>query len=180
MQITYGRVHELFDYNGHDLIWKKSINSRAPKGSVAGYINSINYRRIRVDGKAYFAHRLIYLYCHGYMPENNLDHRDRNRAKNNIGNLREVSVQCNARNFGNRVDNKSGVKGVYLNKKTKQWRAQIGVAGKHYYLGNFKDFDEAVLLRFAAEQCLNWGSCDFNSPTRQYAIKNNLFNPPCL
>jgi len=180
MQITYERVHELFKYDGKVLIRNVAVSQGTKKGDVAGYIRSNGYRYIKVDYKTYIAQRLVWLFHYGYLPENDIDHINRKRADNRIKNLREVSPSCNLRNCGNYSNSYSGVKGVNLRKNSKTWKVRIGVAGKNYILGSVKDFDEAVLLRLAAEQCLNWESCDTNSPARQYAIKNNLFNPPCL
>jgi len=176
--ITYERAHELFYYNDKDLIWKISINNRAPKDSLAGCIKSTGYRQIRVDNKIYLAHRLIWLYQKGYMPENDLDHINRNRTDNRIENLREVSKSCNSRNCGNFNSNTSNIKGVCFHKNRGKWISQIGMGVKNYYLGIFENFDEAVLHRLAAEQCLGWDKCDKSSPAHKYAIDNKLIRPP--
>ena len=177
MQITYEQVHKLFRYDGKDLI-RIMPKGTAKEGSVAGYIRSKMYRRIKVNNKDYPAHHLVWFFHYGYFPEHQIDHINRNKADNRIENLREVSQICNTRNCGNYCHNISGVKGVSFSKTKKLWVATICVAEKNYTLGRSKNFDEAVLLRLAAEQCLNWGSCDTNSPARKYAIKNNLFKPP--
>ena len=43
--------------------------------------------------------------------------------------------------------NKSGYNGVYLNRKTGKWTAQITFKGKTYYLGSFANIQEAVEAR---------------------------------
>ncbi len=47
--------------------------------------------------------------------------------------------------------NTSGCTGVYQNKKTQRWIAQITFKGKTYYLGSFADFDDAVKARKEGE-----------------------------
>jgi len=178
MQITYERVRELFTYNGKDLFWKITTNGRAPKGRIAGNLRPDGYRQIRINRKHYYAHRIIWLYKNGYMPEHLIDHINRNPSDNRIENLREITGSCNIRNSGNPKNNASGVKGVRLNKKNKIWVAEIYVVDKTHYLGESKDFNEAVLLRLMAEQCLNWSLCDSNTPARKYAIGHGLFKPP--
>ena len=173
MTITYERVKELFAYNGSDLIWNVT-KQRVQKGSIAGHINPYGYRVIGIDYGLYRAHRLVWLYHYGYFPEHQIDHINRDKTDNRIGNLREVSQSCNLRNCGNQKNNKSGVKGVTFNKSHNGWDSHSYFAGKSYFLGCFKDFDEAVLLRYAAEQCLDWGSCDKMSPAHKYALENNL------
>ena len=50
-----------------------------------------------------------------------------------------------------RRDNKSGFRGVYQMKNQK-YRVSIGFKGKRYYVGTYKDYDEAVRARLAAEE----------------------------
>jgi len=120
-------------------------------------------------------HRLIFFYHNGYFPEGQVDHIDRNKKNNRIENLREVSRQCNLRNTGNSKANTSGVKGV--SKHYSGWKAGVTINGKNKHICYTKDFDEAVLYRFAIEQCIGWNNCDKNSPAMEYAIKNKLINP---
>ena len=173
--LAHKRARELFDYR-HDgsLIWKISKGTKRI-GSVAGTFNQTVYSDVKIDGKQYKAHRLIWLWHHGYMPEGDLDHINRVKSDNRIENLREVSRSCNMRNRGNYKTNKSGVKGVYTCKGLGNvWVSHIAVNGKLYKLGYFKCFDEAVLTRLAAEQCLNWDGCDSSSPAYMYAVNNGL------
>jgi hypothetical protein len=120
------------------------------------------------DRKLYLAHRLIFLYHFGYMPEHEVDHIDRSRANNRIENLREVSHTCNLRNSTQRSQTSSGVKGLSFHKPTQKWQANIVVNGASRYLGLYSDFAEAVAHRLAAEQCLDWSDCDSSSPAYQF------------
>ena len=176
MSLTYERVRELFDYRDDGfLIWKirKSNNTKA--GDIAGTSNRNMYSDVMIDRKAYKAHRIIWLWHHGYMPEGDLDHINRIKHDNRIENLREVSRQCNIRNTGNQKNNKSGVKGVWSHKSwDNKWRTEIMINRKTHNLGEFNCFDEAVLHRLAAEQCLNWEGCDSSSPAYRYAVRNGL------
>lgn len=138
------------------------------QGDIAGSINKNGYRYITVNKKKYLAHRLVWLYVHGYLPEGDLDHVDRVRTNNKVENLREVSRQCNIRNSPNRVTNTSGVKGVCWCKKMNKWKARITVNYVETHLGCSEDFMEMVCLRLAAEQTLSWEGCDSRSPAYQY------------
>jgi len=51
-------------------------------------------------------------------------------------------------------NNTSGVNGVYWNRKSGKWIAQIGFKKKTYYLGSFSNKDEAVKERKRAEERL--------------------------
>jgi len=176
LKITYERVRELFDYRSDGmLIWRVARNNNVRIGDVAGSICATHgYCMIGIDGTVYRAHRLIWLWHYGYMPESELDHINRIRYNNRIENLREASRSCNLRNTGNQKNNKSGVKGVCKPKDRSKWLTQITASGKQYNLGRFDDFDEAVLHRLAAEQCLDWSSCDSSSPAYKHALRNGL------
>ena len=174
MLITFKEIRNFFKYDNGKLIWSKTTGKKTKKGDIAGCLTPSGYRSIRVNKKLYLEHRLIWFFHYGYFPENDLDHINRNKADNKIENLREVSKSCNARNCGNQINNISGVKGVHFQKFQKVWVAHIWVAGKEHYLGQSRDFNEAILHRYAAEQCLEWENCNSDSPAYQYALKNNL------
>ena len=48
--------------------------------------------------------------------------------------------------------NTSGYNGVYWNKRTNKWIAQIGFKGKKYHLGSFNKVEDAVKARKNAEE----------------------------
>jgi len=165
--ITQERVRDLLFYKDGSLFWRVH-RSGVRFGSMAGTRHSGGYLNVTVDGKLYKAHRLVFLYHHGYLPENEVDHIDRNRSNNKIENLREVSKSCNSRNSTQQNSTSSGVKGITWDKYAQKWKAQIMVHGTAKHLGRYSDFTEAAAHRLAAEQCLNWGSCDSKSPAHQF------------
>lgn len=67
------------------------------------------------------------------------------------GNVRWADRFTQARNKRVGVQNKTGVRGVYLYKPTKRWVANITVNKKRIILGYFKSFSEAVNARKSAE-----------------------------
>lgn len=168
--LTQERLKELLYYCPETGVftWKISPASTTKKGDIAGNVHRSGYLRINVDKKAFYAHRLAYLYIHGYHPENEVDHKNRNKLDNSIKNLREVSRQCNKRNCGNPSTNTSGVKGVSWHKASQKWRAYIKVNNIQKEIGRHSDFLEAVYHRLAGEQCLNWSNCDSSSPALQH------------
>jgi hypothetical protein len=165
--ITQERVRELFLYKDGSLFCRVH-RGNAGVGTVAGSHDSSGYLRVMVDGKSYKAHRLVFLYHHGYLPENDVDHIDKCKTNNRVENLREVSKSCNMINSAQRAFTSSGVKGLSLDKHNQKWRAHIATDGTTKYLGDHADFTEAVAHRLAAEQCLEWGDCDSRSPAYQF------------
>ena len=167
--LTQTKLKELLHYNPKTWIWTRKISRGGkPKGCKAGSINSLGYRQIGIDGKNYKSYRLAWLYMCGYFPEHDIDHINRIRDDDRWENIRHVSRSCNMHNYGNRADNKSGVKGIYWYKAYNKWHSMVRFSGKGYSLGYYSDFDDAVCARLAAEQCLGWSGCDSNSPAFQY------------
>lgn len=177
MRLTREELKESLNYNPETGVftWKVRRKNSVQIGDVAGTKHPNGYIVIMVHGKLYGAHRLAWLYVHGYLPEYDVDHINRIKDNNRIINLREVSRSCNMRNTGNHKDNTSGVKGVGWAKRENKWYAQIRVNQKGKSLGYYVDFQDAVCARLAGEQACNWSGCDSNSPAFQY-VKNKILN----
>ena len=168
ISLTQGLVQHLFNYDLETgvLKWRNPPGIKVKKGAHAG-TKAGKYYRIKIYGKNYRVHRIIWLYVYGYFPENEIDHIDRNGQNNKINNLREVSRQCNMRNSKLASNSTSAVKGVSFAKNCFMWKAHITVNKQKYSLGFYSDYIEAVCIRLAAEQCLDWYDCDANSTAYQ-------------
>ena len=162
--VSYERVRELFDYDvdGGFLISKGIRGGREVAGPLVAP-NDRGYKVIGIDGKTYRAHRIIWLWNYGYLPENGLDHIDRNKENNRLDNLREVSKRCNSINSCTNKNNKSGVRGVSWNSKIKKWYSTIAINKINKFLGAYDSILEAACARLAAEQCLEWETCATSS-----------------
>ena len=112
-------------------------------GREAGYLQPDGYRYVTLLGFRYVAHRLIWVYVHGYLPANQLDHINRNRSDNRLLNLREVTAAENKQNLGISSKNKSGFRGVSFDKDNNLWRASISVNNKPVNLGRYPTILEA-------------------------------------
>lgn len=76
-----------------------------------------------------------------------VDHIDRNTTNNLVSNLRVTTRSINGFNCKIRSNNKSGYTGVYFNKSSNKYIAEITISNKKYYLGEFKTLEEASLAR---------------------------------
>lgn len=119
------------------------------KPSKGGYVHA------RLNGKYVTLHKLIWVYMTGVTPSLMIDHIDGNRLNNRWVNLRLVDPSDSSCNRGVRVDNSSGVVGVYLHQCGK-WAAQICRRGEYSQLGYFSTFAEAVDVRKRAERELEF------------------------
>jgi len=150
--ITQKELRELLDYDSHTGVfkWKVSFQNRV-KGDVAGCIDKESgYIKIRLKGKLYRAHRLVWLYVYGKWP-NKIDHLNHIRDDNSLFNLREASSTENSRNQSKRKDNTSGYVGVTWNKARKKWKAQIRLKDTVKFLGYFQELEDAIKARKEAE-----------------------------
>jgi hypothetical protein len=132
------RLREIFEYQDGQLIWKKRIGHRCCVGKPAGNDNGNGYKRVTIDGKAYFLHRLIWWYFNGKPPEM-LDHIDGKSKNNRIENLRPTDKKSNGWNRGLTKANKSGYKGVTWNARKRKWVASITLQA-----GVFENIEDAV------------------------------------
>lgn len=130
-----------YDPNNGNFKWLKSLGPRSKIGSVAGSLNNENYLHIKINGKRYKAHRLVFLYMTGEWPKDQVDHINNIRYDNRWCNLREAVNTENTYNYKVKKNNKLGVKGVYFYRG--KYRAQIQIEGQKIYLGEFNSLHEA-------------------------------------
>lgn len=150
--LTYEEANELLKYDPGTgiIIWREWRGNQIQAGSVAGNRDG-RYESVKVKGKLYLSHRLAWLLCYGRWPKKCLDHINGDQFDNRINNLREATLTENQQNAKLRVDNKTGVTGVYWHKQCKQWQASIRVNNKLIYLGIYQDWWNAVCARKAAD-----------------------------
>ena len=103
-RVSAERLRQLLDYAPETgrFYWRKQRGSAAA-GSEAGTWHSHGYRVINIDGVAYYAHRLAWLYVHGEHPAGEIDHINAIPADDRIANLRQCSRSENARNTRRRT-----------------------------------------------------------------------------
>jgi hypothetical protein len=139
-----------------DRAWK-SWNAQWP-GKPAG-APAKDYWRVRVTiggrVRTLGAHRVVFALTHGRWPAGEVDHRNRDRAGNTPGNLREATTGQNRQNMAAFRSNKHGFKGVHWNKAQQRWLAIITVDGRARRLGGFVDIVDAIAARQHAERKLH-------------------------
>jgi hypothetical protein len=141
--LTQERLKELLSYDPVTgvFIWNVHRHRTQP-GDIAG-TPQYGYVLIGIEQRKYAAHRLAWLYVKGEWPKGQIDHRNRNRADNRIGNLRLATHSDNMQNALLRKDNTSGMKGVYWVKRRKRWIGVVTARKVVHHLGYFKEFEDA-------------------------------------
>lgn len=132
--------------------WNKT-HAGKPAGN---YDPKAGYVRVTIDYVGFLAHRLAWVLVHGSEPEGPIDHIDGDGLNNRLSNLRVVTAQQNQQNQAKRVDNKSGVTGVFYRADRGKWMASIRVNGKSQNIGHFDSMQDAATARQQAERALGF------------------------
>jgi hypothetical protein len=88
----------------------------------------------------------------GSLPEHEVDHRDGDGLNNRWDNIREATSAQNKHNRGVNKNNTTGFKGVYMDKRSGRYVAQITIDYKGYQLGRFYTAEEAHACYCAAAE----------------------------
>ena len=115
-------VDQLFEYDTgipEKLRWKISSHCKGDlRGKPAGSMSSKGYWVVKYQGKIYKSHRIVFkLHNEDFDFDNpliHIDHKDQDRANNEVSNLRKITRIGNSRNTGLSKRNKTGVTGVQL------------------------------------------------------------------
>jgi hypothetical protein len=150
--VTAERLREVLDYCKDTGVFRRKTSNKGGIGSIAGSVRGDGYIRIGItcNGKfkSYAAHRLAWLYMHGFFPDCMIDHIDGNKTNNAFNNLRLSDCSKNAINSKNDFL----MKGVSFHKVKGQWRATIRRRGINHHIGHFKSKDNAAMAYMLAKE----------------------------
>jgi hypothetical protein len=160
--MNYTLLREMLIYNPETgiFVWKIGRKGRGTKaGAIAGSIKKGRVY-IGISNKAYFAHRLAWLYMIGEWPKYQIDHINGDTTDNRWVNLRDVDQFTNQQNQRKaHNDNQWGLLGVRkcIACKTKPYYAGITVDGFYVHLGYFPTSEEAHDAYLNAKRKLHRG-----------------------
>ena len=158
----YEHLMESIEYKDGVLFTKIKIPFK-PKGTPFNSKNSNGYIAFNYAGVSYLAHRVIWEFHYGSIPNGmQIDHIDGLVSNNRIENLRIVNRKENNQNQKMHSTNTVGITGVYK-VRPGCYRATIGADRKHLYRGD--DFFEACCARKGAEMELGYHK---NHGTQRY------------
>ena len=147
--LTAEQLRAILDYDPktgiftwrHRPDYRKEWNGRyvgKPAGTTYG-----RYTIISIEKRRYVSGRLAWLWVHGEWPSDFIDHKNGDKADDQIDNLRVATKSQNNANIGTPVSNTSGLKGASWDKRSGRWHAQISYQKQHLFLGYFKTAWEA-------------------------------------
>lgn len=132
-----------FDLIDNKLVYKDDYSKRVG-WSDKGYL------RVKVLGKIFYQHRIVWFLHTGKWPTIDIDHIDQDKSNNDPDNLRLASV---TENFMNKPQHKGKKlpRGVYWSKDRNKFRAVLCVRGKNKHLGYYDTSNDAreAYLNFA-------------------------------
>jgi len=155
--ITQDELKKLLHYDpdSGEITWIFKIAPKINIGEIAGCICKFNgkkYRKIRILGKYYLAHRLAILWMTGSFPKNQGGHNDGDGTNNKWSNLCQETQSQNMKNTRLSSANTSGFCGVHRCSKTGRWVAEVRVERKKHSLGRFINKDDAIAARKSANK----------------------------
>jgi len=150
-QLTQADVREMFDYREDGKLIR--LHTTSGNGNYAGAVvgttpdgsRGNRYAATKIHGQHWCVHKLIYLYHHGFVPDQ-LDHINRDSSDNRIENLRVADSSQNMRNRGLFKNNTSGHRGVSWHKRIAKWGVYLSISNKIKHFGYFDDLELAALV----------------------------------
>ena len=153
--ITQDIIRNILEYRDGKLYWKEHRSARARKGDEAGSVSN-GYRVVGIQGINYYTHHLVWLWHYGKFPENEIDHTNRIKDDNSIGNLNDATRSTNNMNRGMFANNTSGYTGVQL--QNNKWKASMKVNNQTIYLGIYKNIEDAAMIAMSARLQLGFNN----------------------
>ena len=162
--LTQEAVKELFEYRDGDLYWKIDIykgvgnsvlhiKAGTKLSSVYRSKNKPPFKQVKYQQKSYLVSRLIFLMFNGYLPEK-VTFKDGDTLNTRIENLIEANTSEVHYRQKPQINSKTGIKGVYFDKRTNKYVAQIMKNGINIFIGKFNTQGEAKKARKEAEDNL--------------------------
>jgi len=151
MELTKEQITARLNYDPETGIFTwKNCRKSTYNGKVAGFFNSQGYWKIQLLGKSRCANRLAWVITYDEdITGIEIDHKDRDKSNNRIGNLRKATrLQQNI--------NKDA-RGTF--KSRRKYGAKIRVNGKDIYLGLYKTEEEAHRVYLAKKRELHGEFC---------------------
>ena len=127
-EISSEYLNEIFRYDeatGH-LIHKR-VQRGIQTGKVAG--NNNTYINVKINGRLYRSHRVIWCMVHGVWPEDIMDHINGDKHDNRLSNLREANRRQNGANQPSQPSN-TGYRNISWVKSANAYRVRMRTGGR--------------------------------------------------
>lgn len=154
--ITQAELKEMFNYDPNEGVFRarfKRWTSAKNIGEVIGVTNRGVNPSVYIERRLYKVSHLAWLYVHGWLPTNQIDHINRNPSDNRISNLREATQSQNKANCRTYRNNRLGLKNIRL--RGGQYEVRCSKDGKTHQFGKYPCLGQAVRAAAAARKELH-------------------------
>lgn len=151
-ELTQARLNALFNYDPETgaLIWRdrpredfpsergwKVFNTQCAgkEACATAKLGPRTYKVVRIAGRLYLQHRLVWLMVTGIEPSKWIVHKNLDGTDNRFANLRDARPSQSHANRSYQGKTVSGLKGAFWRPDIGRWESRIGVNGKSLYLG---------------------------------------------
>ena len=149
LPISYIMSNLAYEPEMGTLRWNRTSKGWVAKGRIAGSVyrdkQGKAYIRVRLKGRDYLAHRLIYAMVTGKWPEELIDHKNGCGTDNRWCNLRLATHADNHKNVRLRKDNISGHIGITASNG--RYKARVRLQGRTILCKTFDLIEEAISAR---------------------------------
>lgn len=119
----------------------------------AMYLLPIGYYYSYVGERLVTTHRVVWALHNGDPGNFDIDHIDRDKKNNKIGNLRLATRSQNNENMVAQANNNSsGMRGITFDKSRGKWAASLKWNGRYVLSGRYDTLEEAIAARKRAEE----------------------------
>ncbi|AHI60499.1 HNH endonuclease [Escherichia phage bV_EcoS_AHP24] len=140
--------HDWFYYSEGLIFWKVKPSRVIRVGWEAGRVEKTGYKRVGLDKKIYFVHRVVWEMFNGPIPKGmQVDHINHDNGDDRIENLRLVTCSDNNKNKSIGKNSTTGVQGVTFCKRMNKYKASVRCDGKYYHCGYFNSLSDAAESR---------------------------------
>jgi len=138
-------LRELFRYEPETgKLYHKKRRFGVTVGTEAGSGDAKGYRRIKIGGKLYLHHRIVYAMHFEDPGSSQIDHADGDPKNSRIENLRTATHGNNQANGKVYKNNKAGYRGVYWHAQHRKFCVSIQSEGTKSHVGLFSSELEAA------------------------------------
>jgi len=150
--ISFDRANELLRLDAETgvLTWKSPTWRCKNALGIAGAPTSNGYIQVKLDGRPYLVHRIVWLLANGDHAGSLIDHINGDKRDNRPSNLRLASHKTNS-------ENRRSCKGYSWHKGDKKFDARIKVDGVPIRLGLFDREEDARAAYLDAKRRLHAG-----------------------